>query len=59
MQISNVQPRRSADFDERMIHEDRGGYVSSSPYHTRIIKRRAARRERREAKAEVRDSRQW
>lgn len=59
MIVSNVQRRRSADIDERMIHDERGSYVSSGPYNTRVTKRRVARRERREAKSEVRDPRQW
>jgi hypothetical protein len=59
MIVSNVQRRRSASIDERMIHDERGSYVSSSPYNTRTIKRRVTRRERREAKQGVRDSRQW
>ncbi len=54
MFISNVERRISADFDERMIHEERGSYVSSSPYHTRVTKRRVARRERREIRAALR-----
>lgn len=53
--MANVQRRRSANIDERMIHEDRGSYVSSSPYHTRVIKKRVTRRERREAKRELRN----
>jgi len=46
--------RRSANFDERMIHEDRGSYVSSSPYHTRTIKKQVTRRERRESRVDLR-----
>jgi hypothetical protein len=59
MIVSNVMHRRSASADERMIHDARGTYVSSGPYNTRTIKRRATRRERREARQEIRDSRQW
>lgn len=59
MIASNVQRRRSANADERMIHDARGTYVSSSPYNTRVVKKRTARRERREVRAEIRNSRQW
>lgn len=51
----STQKRGSANIDERMIHENRGSYVSSSAYHTRTVKRRVARRERRESKVDVRN----
>lgn len=59
MIVSNSQHRRSANIDERMIHDARGTYVSSGPYSTRTIKRLVARRERRETRKEIRDPRQW
>jgi hypothetical protein len=60
MFISNVESRKTATADERMVHaSDRGTFVSSGARNTRVTKRDTVRRVRRQTKTELRDSRTW
>jgi len=58
MDVSNHRRRGGATAEERQVHtRDRHAYVSAGPYNTRKVKRATSKRERREARAELRNPR--